>query len=107
MLKSWVNLKQTGQFILRNSIALDAEGNSTLRIAVTAEFQVFDGEGKFLRQITIDVPFDHMLARQSGTSANSRTRQGLRFTLAICITPPPDQVMYSSDAYPGGYTSFP
>jgi len=66
---------------------------------------VFDGEGNFLRQIVIDGTFD----------ANARAAIGNTPTLpitgsqtmapgapwAICITPPPNQVLYSSDGYPG------
>ena len=37
--------------------------------------QVFDGDGKFLRQITIDVPFDETHVQQSAPSPRSSLRQ--------------------------------
>ena len=64
--------------------------------------QVFDGEGKFLRQITIDVPFDHSARPAIGDKReNPNPTRSPGSPWAICITPPPNQVMYSSDAYPG------
>src|ERR1700719_318511 len=67
--------------------------------------QVFDGDGKFLRQITIDVPFDENSRPAMGpkpaqsSSANGTMQAGSPW--ALCITPGPNQVLYSSDAYPG------
>ena len=94
-----------GEFNTPHSIAVDAQGNVYVADRGNRRIQVFDGNGKFLRQITIDVP----------APANARPAIGnmpkgpaaLKGTMApgapwaICITPPPNQVLYSSDAYPG------
>jgi NHL repeat-containing protein len=94
-----------GQFNTPHSIAVDAKGNVYVADRGNRRIQVFDGSGKFLRQITIDVP----------APANARPAIGnmpadpsaLKGTMApgapwaICITPPPHQVLYTSDAYPG------
>ena len=94
-----------GQFRTPHSIAVDAEDHVYVADRGNRRIQVFDGDGKFLRQITIDVPFD----------ANARPAMGSKPQLpltgaqtmapgapwAICITPPPRQVLYSSDGYPG------
>ena len=67
--------------------------------------QVFDNDGKFLRQITIDVPFDPNARPAIGptpsqaASANGTMKAGSPW--ALCITPGPHQVLFSSDAYPG------
>src|SRR6202048_3675135 len=59
-LKSWGEPgNKPGQFNTPHSIALDTQGNVYVADRGNRRIQVFDGEGKFLRQITIDVPFDH------------------------------------------------
>jgi DNA-binding beta-propeller fold protein YncE len=105
-LKSWGEPgDQAGQFSVPHSIAIDAEDHVYVADRGNRRIQVFDSEGKFLRQFTIDVPFD----------PNSRPAIGSKPALpikgsqtmapgspwAICITPPPHQVLFSSDAYPG------
>jgi streptogramin lyase len=105
-LKSWGEPgDQPGQFSTPHSIAVDAEGRVYVADRGNRRIQVFDSDGKFLRQIVIDVPFD----------SNARPAIGNKPELpitgpqtmapgapwAICITPPPDQVLYSSDGYPG------
>src|SRR5580700_8672677 len=57
--KSWGELgDQPGQFNTPHSIALDAAGNVYVADRGNARIQVSDGDGKFLRQMTIDVPVD-------------------------------------------------
>src|SRR5881227_928 len=59
-LKSWGEPgKGPGQLNTPHSIAADAQGNIYVADRGNRRIQVFDGEGKFLRQITIDVPFDY------------------------------------------------
>ncbi len=58
-LKSWGEPgDKPGQFSVPHSIAVDAKGNVYVADRGNRRIQVFDGDGKFLRQITIDVPFD-------------------------------------------------
>jgi len=105
-IKSWGEPgDQPGQFSTPHSIAVDAADQVYVADRGNRRIQVFDSEGRFLRQIVIDVPFD----------ANARPAIGNKPALpmrgpqtmapgspwAICITPPPNQVLYSSDAYPG------
>src|SRR5438552_5974234 len=47
-----------GQFNTPHSIAVDAQGNVYVADRGNRRRQVFDGDGKFLRQIVIDVPVD-------------------------------------------------
>src|SRR5690242_3520034 len=57
--KSWGEPgDQPGQFSTPHSIAVDAQGNVYVADRGNRRIQVFDGDGKFLRQIMIDVPFD-------------------------------------------------
>jgi hypothetical protein len=102
-LKSWGEPgDKPGQFSTPHSIALDAEGNVYVADRGNARIQVFDGSGKFLRQIVIDASADPAarpaIGNQPAQPAGAR-KPGAPW--AICITPPPHQVLYSSDAFPG------
>jgi len=103
--KSWGERgDKPGEFNLPHTIAADAQGNIYVGDRSNGRIQVFDGDGKFLREIRIDLPFDRNKARAAignkppedvkGTSAPGAP-------WAICITPGPRQVLYSADAYPG------
>src|SRR5262249_12118806 len=57
--KSWGERgKEPGQFNTPHSIAADAQGNVYVADRGNRRIQVFDGDGKLLRVMTIDVPFD-------------------------------------------------
>jgi DNA-binding beta-propeller fold protein YncE len=93
-----------GQFNTPHSIAADAKGNIYVADRGNRRIQVFDGEGKFLRQITIDVPFDYASAtpaigKKPAPDATGAQAPGSPW--ALCITPGPNQVLYASDAFPG------
>lgn len=96
-----------GQFNTPHSIAADAEGRIYVADRGNRRIQVIDGEGKVLRQITIDVPFDPAAKPAIGNRPNQAPPVGTPKTMvagspwAVCITPPPNQVLYASDAYPG------
>ncbi len=104
--KSWGEPgDQPGQFNTPHSIAVDAEGHVYVADRGNRRIQVFDGEGKFLRQIIIDVPYDPNARAAIGNkpklpmTGNQAMAPGAPW--AICITPPPNQVLFSSDGYPG------
>jgi sugar lactone lactonase YvrE len=91
-----------GQLNTPHSIATDAQGNVYVADRGNRRIQVFDGEGKFLRQITIDVPVSPEARPAIGNKSTATTgAQAPGAPWAICITPGPHQVLYSSDAFPG------
>jgi hypothetical protein len=102
-LKSWGEPgDQPGQFNTPHSIALDAQGNVYVADRGNRRIQVFDGDGKFLRQITIDVPIDSDARPAIGNKPTATTgTMAPGAPWAICITPGAHQVLYSSDGFPG------
>ena len=103
--KTWGSRgKEPGQFNILHTIASDAKGNVYVGDRTNRRIQVFDGEGTFLRQFTIDVPFTKpvnvMLGGEPGP--NSLSVSGAPW--AMCITPPAagsSQFLYVADAVPG------
>ena len=106
-LKSWGEPgDQPGQFNTPHSIALDAAGNVYVADRGNARIQVSDGDGKFLRQMTIDVPVDTEARSAIGNKPVHPT--GARkpgSPWAVCVAPPRHQVLYSSDGFLAASTS--
>src|SRR5580693_398521 len=102
-LKSWGEPGSgPGQFDTPHSLAIDAAGSVYVADRGNRRIQVFDGEGKFLRQITIDVPVDADARPAIGNKRVQTTgSRAPGAPWAICITPPPNQVLFSSDGFPG------
>lgn len=96
-----------GQFSTPHSIASDAQDNIYVADRGNRRIQVFDTAGKFLRQITINVPFDPNTKPVIGNKPNQTPAVGTPQTFVagapwtVCITPGPNQVLYASDSYPG------
>ncbi len=108
--KSWGDRgTKPGEFNTPHSIAADAKGNIYVADRGNRRIQVFDGEGGFQREFTIDVPYDSKARPAIGNlpdlakieaSGNPKTMMpGSPWT--VCITPGPKQVLYASDAFPG------
>jgi len=104
-LKSWgTRGNKPGEFNTPHNIAADAKGNIYVADRFNRRIQVFDGDGKFLRAITVDVPFDHDARPAIGAKPDPEAKEGTFAPGApwtVCITPPPNQVLFTSDAYPG------
>jgi hypothetical protein len=99
--------KGPGQFNTPHSIASDAQDHIYVADRGNRRIQVFDTDGKLLRQIKIDIPppDDAQAAIGNKPDLTNYLQDGGTMTpgapWAICITPPPNQVLYSVDAYPG------
>ena len=103
--KSWGERgDKPGEFNTPHNIAADAQGNIYVADRFNRRIQVFNGEGNFLRAITIDVPFDRNARPAIGNKLDPDATKGTFAPGApwtLCITPGPNQVLFSSDAYPG------
>ena len=104
-LMSWGSRgSKPGEFNTPHSIAADALGRIYVADRFNRRIQVFDGDGHFLRAMTIDVPFDRATRPVIGNALNPDATSGTfapGAPWAICITPPPHQVLFAADAYPG------
>jgi hypothetical protein len=102
-LKSWGEPGDgPGQFNTPHSIAVDAKGRVYVADRGNRRIQVFDGEGKFLHQISVDVPVDPDARPAIGNKPSTTTgamAPGAPWT--VCITPGPNQVLFTSDGFPG------
>ena len=93
-----------GQFNTPHSIASDNQGNIYVADRGNRRIQVLDAEGRFLRQIKFDVPFDYAHATPAIGKKPAQDATGINASgapWAVCITPGPHQVLYASDAFPG------
>lgn len=104
-IKSWGERgDKPGEFNTPHTIASDAKGNIYVGDRFNRRIQVFDNDGNYLRSIVIDVPFDRNLKPAIGNPEDPDAKKGTQSPgapWAICITPGPNQVLYSSDSYPG------
>ena len=98
-----------GQFNTPHAIAVDNQDNVYVADRNNGRIQVFDNGGRFLRQIKIDVPvpdgaqapIGNTPQRAANGTWNATPQQSPGSPWTMCITPGPNQVMYTSDAFPG------
>ncbi|HEY3918640.1 MAG TPA: peptidyl-alpha-hydroxyglycine alpha-amidating lyase family protein [Stellaceae bacterium] len=96
-----------GQFNTAHGIGVDAQDHIYVADRSNRRIQVFDTNGNFLRQITIDVsvPPDayEILGNKPADPMAANTPPLLKpgAPWVICITPPPHQFLYTADAFPG------
>jgi len=105
-IKSWGDRGDgPGQFNTPHSIATDNNGNVYVADRGNHRIQVFDSDGNFKRQMVIDVPVPPGAKPAIGTIPSEAQIAGGTMApgspWAICITPGPNQVLYSADAWPG------
>jgi sugar lactone lactonase YvrE len=107
-IKSWGERGDgPGQFNLPHNIAADANGNIYVADRSNRRIQVFDSNGTFLRQITIDAPVPPDARMVLGNKPADPMANGVPPLFkpgapwVVCITPPPNQVLYTADAFPG------
>jgi len=95
--------KGPSEFDTPHSIAADAQGNIYVADRGNGRIQVFDRQGKLLREITINEPVPPgakpWFGNIPGPTAAGNQQPGSPW--AVCITPGPTQYLYTADAFPG------
>ena len=104
-IKSWGSRGlEPGQFNTAHNIGVDNQGNVYVADRGNARIQVFDGDGKFLRIIKINVPVPPGARSVLGNTPETPPTLGSGAPGApwtICITPGPTQYLYTNDSFPG------
>jgi len=88
-----------GQFDLVHDIAIDAKGEVYVADRNNRRVQVFDEQGKYLREIVINVPVPADAKPAIGPKIPSSNGLKSGAPWAICITP--NQTLFVADAFPG------
>jgi len=104
--KSWGTFgKEPGQFNTPHNIGIDRQGNVYVADRGNARIQVFDTDGKYLREIKIHVPAPPGVVATLGPTPPPLDGPSLQGApgapWTICITNGSTQYLYTSDAYPG------
>jgi hypothetical protein len=101
---SWGSLGTgPGQFDTPHGIAVSPDDQIYVADRGNRRIQVFDTEGKYIREFTIDVPVDTTRGRPVFGPANPNGTRGALAPGApdaLCMTPGPDPVLFIGDIYP-------
>lgn len=92
---------EPGQFRLPHGIATDSQGNVYVADRGNNRIQVFDNDGRFLRQIRLDirVPKDQVLRVPGLVRDNEGVYRSL-WPNSICISRGPNPAIYTNDITP-------
>jgi sugar lactone lactonase YvrE len=88
-----------GQFNTPHNIGIDRQNNVYVADRGNRRIQVFDVNGKFLRMIHLNVPYDKKRHPVLGNLSMNPPDETQPWT--ICITNTPTQYLYTSDSEPG------
>ena len=101
---SWGSLGSgPGQFDTPHGVAVSPKDEVYVADRGNRRVQVFDTEGKFLRQFTIDVPVDTKRGKVAFGAATPDAKTGSQAPGApdaLCMTPGPNPVLFVGDLYP-------
>jgi hypothetical protein len=90
---------------INSRVAVDASGLVYVADRSNRRIQVFDGEGAFQRQFTIDAPVppdaEPAIGNMPGEAEIAAGTFAPGAPWAICLSPPPNQVLYAADGFPG------
>ena len=91
-----------GQFDTPHSIAIDRSDNVYVGDRGNRRVQVFDTDGTFLRQWTVDVAPDFNTRAVNGATPRAGSLQGVGAPNALCIPPNQNAVMFLGEStWPG------
>lgn len=88
-----------GQFNTPHNIVADRDGNIYVADRANRRIQVFDGDGKFLRMIVLNVPYDKKRHPVLGNTPENLPDETQPW--ALCMTNTPTQYLYVADTEPG------
>jgi 6-bladed beta-propeller protein len=88
-----------GQFNTPHNIGIDRQNNVYVADRGNRRIQVFDTDGKFLRMVHLNVPYDKTRHPVLGNLPANPPDETAPWTL--CITNGPTQYLYTSDQEPG------
>jgi streptogramin lyase len=101
---SWGSLGNgPGQFDTPHGIAVGPRDEVFVADRGNRRIQVFDPDGKFLRQFTVDVPVDTTKGKIVYGAENPNGKTGSQAPGApdaLCMTPGPNPVLFVGDLYP-------
>jgi hypothetical protein len=103
-LTSWGSAgRGQGQFNTPHGVAISPKGEVFVADRGNNRIQVFDRDGKFIRQFTVDsVPVPDDARPAIGvTPAGAAAKRVSGFPDALCMTPGPNPVLFAVDLYPG------
>ncbi len=91
--------KEPGQFLTPHNIAIDREGEIYVADRANRRIQVFNGDGKFLRMILLNLPYDKSRHPVLGDMPQNRPDETAPW--ALCMTNTTPQYLYAADQEPG------
>ena len=91
-----------GQFNTPHSIVIDRDDHIYVGDRGNRRVQVFDGDGNFLRQWSVDVAPDFTTRAVNGSTPPAGSTQGVGAPNALCIPPNQNEVMFLGEStWPG------
>jgi opacity protein-like surface antigen len=94
--------ENAGQINNPHNLQVDRQGRVYIADRGNRRIQVFDSNGKFLRFIFLNVPYDKKRRPALGSlPADPNTRPDETAPWVLCISPTPTQYLYAADPEPG------
>ncbi len=91
-----------GQFRTPHAIVIDRNDNVYVGDRGNERVQVFDTDGRYLREWKIRVPPDYSTRAVNGETPKAPSMQGVGAPNSLCMTPGPNQVIYLGEStWPG------
>lgn len=91
-----------GQFRTPHAIVIDRNDNVYVGDRGNERVQIFDTDGRYLREWKIRVPPDYSTRAVNGETPKAPSMQGVGAPNSLCMTPGPNQVIYLGEStWPG------
>lgn len=91
-----------GQFRLPHAIVIDKDDNVYVGDRTNQRVQIFNTDGKYLREWKVEVPPDYSTRAVNGPTPKAGDPQGIGAPNSLCITPGPRQVIFLGEStWPG------